>query len=139
MLKLKIFLLAILFAFTSYSVTYASVLSDAQLSDEEQTYLQSLSNEVDIILAEREESNVPVQEVLDKELDYPYGINHQWNQTPKSKSYTVTEGDNLYRIALNHNISLDSLTSLNDLTGDLIHPGDVLIDQWKCRRLSRNC
>ena len=41
--------------------------------------------------------------------------------------YTVVEGDNLYRIALNHNISLVTLTSLNDLTGDLIYPGDVLI------------
>lgn len=40
--------------------------------------------------------------------------------------YTVVKGDNLYRIALNHNISVESLMSLNDLTSELIFPGDEL-------------
>lgn len=43
------------------------------------------------------------------------------------KTYTVVAGDNLYRIALNHNISLESLIRWNNITGDLIHPEDVLI------------
>lgn len=43
------------------------------------------------------------------------------------ETYTVVKGDNLYRIALNHNISLESLMSLNNLTSNIIHPGDVLI------------
>lgn len=42
------------------------------------------------------------------------------------KTYTVQEGDTLYRIALDNNISLDALLSWNDLSTDLIHPGDVL-------------
>ncbi|BAQ08761.1 peptidoglycan-binding protein [Bacillus sp. OxB-1] len=42
-------------------------------------------------------------------------------------TYTVMEGDNLYRIALNHAIPLFALKEWNELTEDLIHPGDVLI------------
>lgn len=121
MLKMKIFLLAVLFAFSTYSVINAAVPSDAQLSDDEQRYLQTLSNAVDMILAEPEESNTPDQKIVDKKLVVPV------ESTKESKSYTVTAGDNLYRIALNHNISLKHLASLNDLTGELIHPGDVLI------------
>ncbi len=41
-------------------------------------------------------------------------------------TYTVVEGDNLYRIALTHELSLDELMDLNGLTGDLIHPGQEL-------------
>lgn len=121
MLKMKIFLLAVLFAFSIYSVTDAAILSDAQVSDEELKYLQTLSNAVDMILAEPEERNIPEEKIVDEELVVPV------ESTKVPKSYTVTVGDNLYRIALNHNISLDSLTSLNDLTGELIHPGDVLL------------
>ena len=60
MLKIKIFLLAILFAFSTYSVTACSDSFRCPMSDEELTYLQTLSNEVDMILAEPEESNVPL-------------------------------------------------------------------------------
>ncbi len=65
---MKIFLLAILFAFSTYSITDAAILSDAQVSDEELTYLQTLSNEVDMILAEPEESNIPDQKVVDQRI-----------------------------------------------------------------------
>ncbi|RTQ93480.1 LysM peptidoglycan-binding domain-containing protein [Lysinibacillus telephonicus] len=43
------------------------------------------------------------------------------------KTYTVEKGDNLFRIAVNHNISLNELKTLNNLTTDVIHPGDVLV------------
>ena len=128
---MKIFLLAVLFAFSTYSITDAAILSDAQVSDEELTYLQTLSNEVDMILAEPEESNIPDQKIVDQKIIDQKKVDQKLvapvESTQKPKSYTVAAGDNLYRIALNHNISLDSLTSLNDLTGELIHPGDVLI------------
>lgn len=41
-------------------------------------------------------------------------------------TYTVEKGDNLYRIALKHNISLESLKKWNNIQGELIYPGDVL-------------
>ena len=95
------------------------------MSDEELTYLQTLSNEVDMILAEPEESNIPDQKIVDQKIIDQKKVDQKLvvpvESTQKPKSYTVAAGDNLYRIALNHNISLDSLTSLNDLTGELIH------------------
>ena len=42
--------------------------------------------------------------------------------------YTVQAGDNLYRIAVNNNTTLDELRLANpDIVGDLIQPGDQLI------------
>jgi 3D (Asp-Asp-Asp) domain-containing protein len=50
----------------------------------------------------------------------------QLGEEEEQKTYTVQEGDTLYRIALDNHISLDALLSWNDLSTDLIHPGDVL-------------
>lgn len=44
----------------------------------------------------------------------------------KQKTYTVQKGDSLYKIALNHGITIDELKSLNGLTSNLIHPNQVL-------------
>jgi len=120
-MKIKIFLLALLFAFSINSVADAAFLSDAQLSDEELIYLQTLSNAVDMIFTELEESEISGEEVVNQGGVVPV------ESEPESQRYTVTAGDNLYRIALKHNISLDSLKSWNDLNGELIHPDDVLI------------
>lgn len=62
--------------------------------------------------------------------EYLDDIFNRWialNLQTEPETYTVVEGDNLYRIALKHNIPLESLMSWNGLTGDLIHPDDVLI------------
>ena len=45
----------------------------------------------------------------------------------EKSSYTVKSGDNLYRIAKDHGISLDQLMSWNGITGHLIYPGDKLV------------
>jgi N-acetylmuramoyl-L-alanine amidase len=116
---MKIFLLAALFAFSTYLVTHASILSHAQASDDAIWN----SHEAETTLDESEEYDLLSQEEVDKgsAVDNP-----PVKIETERQSYTVTEGDNLFRIALNHNISLDSLTSWNDLTGELIYPGDVL-------------
>lgn len=44
-----------------------------------------------------------------------------------SKTYTVKQGDNLYRIALNHGMSTDQLKSMNGLTTDDVAVGTVLM------------
>lgn len=45
----------------------------------------------------------------------------------EKSSYTVKSGDTLYRIAVNHGISLDQLMSWNGITGHWIYPGDKLV------------
>ena len=42
-------------------------------------------------------------------------------------TYTVEQGDNLFRIAVNHGMTLEELMSMNNLSGELIYPGDILI------------
>lgn len=43
-----------------------------------------------------------------------------------SNTYTITSGDNLYRIALNHGMTLDELKTANGLTNDVAEIGTVL-------------
>jgi len=42
-------------------------------------------------------------------------------------TYTVQDGDVISGIAYEFGVSIDALKQANDLTGDLIRPGDVLI------------
>lgn len=42
------------------------------------------------------------------------------------ETYVVEYGDTLWRISVDNHVPLDSLMALNNLVGDLIHPGDEL-------------
>jgi 3D (Asp-Asp-Asp) domain-containing protein len=111
--KIMIFLLAILFVGSTYSVTQASALSPS-LEGEEFTLSHFLPDGIS-----KQGSEVPFQDYLVAD-DF-------MELESESVVYTVNEGDNLYRIARSHDISLTSLMVLNGLTDSLIHPGDELI------------
>lgn len=49
------------------------------------------------------------------------------NSSTTSGSYTVKAGDNLYRIAINHGLTVAQLKSLNNLTTDNIQVGQKLV------------
>lgn len=110
MLKFRIILFSILLTFSTSSVAHAfDVLPIVQ-----RTVELSVSYEGESTIDRTDE--IVVEHLLGdlKLQDGP-------------ETYTVVEGDNLYRIALHHNIPLESLMSWNNLTGDLIYPEDVLI------------
>jgi membrane-bound lytic murein transglycosylase D len=46
---------------------------------------------------------------------------------PPPGKYVVRQGDNLFRIAKKFGLSTDLLQKLNNLSGTVIHPGDVLL------------
>lgn len=49
------------------------------------------------------------------------------SQAKKSNSYTVAAGDTLWKISNKFGVSIDNLKKANNLTGDLIYPGQTLI------------
>lgn len=91
----------------------------------------------DTLWAISQANNVTVSELkgwngLSSDLIFPkqqLSIGEAKQEAPvaEKSSYTVKSGDNLYRIAVNHGISLDQLMSWNGITGHLIYPGDKLV------------
>jgi len=43
------------------------------------------------------------------------------------KSYTVVSGDSLWKIARNNGTTVEKLKAANNLTNEMIHPGQVLV------------
>lgn len=63
--------------------------------------------------------NVLFDDVLEKDKVF--------YKAAQPETYKVKEGDNLFRIALNHQIELEDLMEWNNLKDYTIHPGDELI------------
>lgn len=98
-----------------------SITSEAHATDYSPTDMYD--KELVVTLDYPEEHDLLFQYALDMGLVvYPPLVLEAEPQT-----YTVVKGDNLYRIALKHNISLEDLIRWNGLTSDLIHPDDELI------------
>ena len=117
MLKFKTIIVIVLFVFSINSVTHAA--EPIPVATHDSSLNLSLDYYDDRYTYQDEEFSIHSWDVFDwrKALELQ----------EESEMYTVVEGDNLYRIALEHDISLDSLMSWNDLTGDLIYPGDELV------------
>ncbi|WP_235753938.1 3D domain-containing protein [Psychrobacillus sp. INOP01] len=106
-MKAKTMLMILVVTFSMSSVTYAADL--AATSGGEGYEIYTSDSETDFILFD---------DALNLELAYDFLF--------EPLTYTVEKGDNLFRIALEHSISLESLLEWNNIEGDLIFPGDVL-------------
>lgn len=95
--------------FSMSSVTYAADPFQVATNDGEG---------YDIYIPDRETD----YNLFDDAIDIELGFNFLF----EPEAYTVEKGDNLFRIALEHSIPLESLRELNNIEGDLIFPGDVL-------------
>ncbi len=110
-MKTKITLLSLIFTLLLTSNAYGmGLFRSAMHTGEENEYFYI--------------NNLAVDEVFDDAL-YRDKIFYKMAEVPKT--YTVQKGDNLFRIAVNHNLSLNELKNLNDLTNDIIHPGQELV------------
>ena len=109
MLKFKAFFIFAIIAISMNSVTYAAINYPAPIHD---------SNIADIYVNEEMDLYDWIGDRLDSSVTF--------NDDPVEEVYTVVEGDNLYRIALAHDIPVDSLMSQNQLNNHLIYPGQEL-------------
>lgn len=87
----------------------------------------------------KSESKVEDEMVKEPEQPVPNEVVPETPETPEpevevekpvveetSNTYTVVAGDNLYRIALNHGMSLDQLKAANGISGNDVAVGTVL-------------
>lgn len=112
-MKFRTFLFIVLIAFSTNTVTEAANLAP----------MGTGGGDFETFYGFPKENDLPFQYALDLGLvNYP-----PVELEEKPQGYKVMEGDNLFRIALKHNISLESLIEWNNLMGDIIHPGDELI------------
>ncbi|MFF2754764.1 3D domain-containing protein [Psychrobacillus sp. NPDC058041] len=116
-MRARTILCVLLFALSSNSVSYAHEIFPVATYDQNLSISKDLINEVVANESQLEEYYVHFEDA--------YNMRKFLEQVPET--YTVVKGDNLYRIAMDHNISLESLMTWNGLTGDLIYPDDVLI------------
>lgn len=102
-------LLVFIVTFSMSSVTYAAAPF---------LVATSAGGGYDINDQESGTDNILFDDALNIELAYDFMF--------EPLTYTVEKGDNLFRIALENSISLESLMEWNNLEGVLIYPGDVL-------------
>lgn len=107
MLKLRAILFTAFFVVSASTVSYAAI------------YPVAISDYYVVDQSVVEEEGIHFWDALDSTI----GLLDQL----KERNYTVEEGDNLFRIAKENNIPLESLMAWNNLTTHIIHPGDELI------------
>lgn len=108
-MKAKTLLMILVATFSMSSVTYAADPFLVATSDGEEFDIYNSDSVADFSFFD---------DALNIELAYDFLL--------EPKTYTVEKGDNLFRIALEHSISLESLMEWNNIEGELILPGDVL-------------
>ena len=112
------------------------MLSTNTLAHAENLYSPITQEDASILLTDTSDHGNLVDKITDLEnemddfnilFDDLYAMKLLMKLRSEPVTYTVTKGDNLYRIALANDLSLTELMEMNNITGELIFPGDELI------------
>lgn len=108
-MKIKMIIMILLIAFSMSSVASAMEVGPVatDTGEENQTYF--------------------IESVLDELFDDVLSREVVFSNLSTPQTYKVETGDNLYRIALKYNVSLNTLMEWNDLSDYTIRPGEELI------------
>lgn len=115
LIKMKMIVLTAIMTLSFSVVTEAAVFSLTEQSVENVNTTEEVSPN---------HNDIPFIEIWENAFPLFYPPLDLLKKEPVT--YMVEEGDNLYRIALNHGMTVDELKLLNNLNADIIHPGEVL-------------
>lgn len=123
--KMKIIVMTAILTFSYSVIAEAGIYNSAEQGGELSDNLNEIQFPVDDFEMILNDVPFPFMEVvLNGGVPHIYPPLEYLHDVPET--YVVMEGDNLFRIAVNHGLSLLQLKNLNELDGDLIHPGEVL-------------
>lgn len=95
--------------------------------------LNSVVNSGTKLIVKKAPEKAPVasdkKPTVENKKETPKTTSEQTSQTvapTHQKTYTVKQGDSLYKIATSHKTTVNALEKLNDLPGDVIIPGQVI-------------
>lgn len=117
LIKMKMIVLTAIMTLSFSVVTEAAIFSNTESGEE----ITNLSQEVRPNL-----NDIPFIGMWEGTFPFPLFYPPLDLLKEEPETYMVEEGDNLFRIALNHGMTVPELMSLNNLAGEVIHPGDVL-------------
>ena len=125
MFKVRTILFVVLLMLTTNTVAHAESLFSPITQEDESIFLTDTSDHRNLV-----DKKADLESDMDDfniHFDDLYAMKLLMKLRSEPVTYTVAEGDNLYRIALANDLSLNELMDMNNITGDLIFPGDELI------------
>lgn len=99
-----------------------------QLTNQEIAQLLKLTNNESFLQKVREGvRSSDVRTIAEKKLPEPQKIQEVKPVKRESYSYTVKEGDSFWKIAHRHKVSIEEIKAENNMTKDIIRPGQTLL------------
>ncbi|MER2262069.1 MAG: 3D domain-containing protein [Psychrobacillus sp.] len=125
MFKVRTILFVVLLMLSTNTVAHAESLFSPITQEDESIFLTDTSDHRNLV--DKKADSESDMDDFNIHFDDLYAMKLLMKLRSEPVTYTVAEGDNLYRIALANDLSLNELMDMNNITGDLIFPGDELI------------
>lgn len=125
MFKVRTILFVVILLLSTNTVAHAESLFSPITQEDESIFLTDTSDHRNLV-----DKKADLESDMDDfniHFDDLYAMKLLMKLRSEPVTYTVAEGDNLYRIALANDLSVNELMDMNNISGDLIFPGDELI------------